>query len=280
MIKFELPYNFDPAYVSHFQEPENSQFLPWVEFIYLPAWKDDCQNTRLDVTFRENYPKTYEEYTKRIADLQQLAPVCVLMQKGASLDLIKKYKALGVNKFLINDDALAKMAKKEDPETWVGLSVTRALTLDEIKAGDFSMYDTVVLFYWFNRHLDKLGELPPGNYTIMCNNDCYWDCQWHDAHWFAGGKDAEEYSQNVRKACEECGKHHMELRDSATILPEDLRYFDRFVYSYKLVDRIWDTDRIGFALAQYALRNYGAEPKHTEDFYNIEKPFTEGMVIR
>lgn len=282
MIKFELPYNFDPAYVSYFQEADHSQYLPWAEFIYLPAWKDDCQNTRLDITFRGTYPKSWEEYKERIRSLQSLGvPLCILMQKNATMELVEKYMGLGIEHFLLNDDALALRIREELPKVWVGLSVTRALTIDQIKdeKNDFGMYDTIVLFYWFNRHLNRLKELPDRyNYTIMCNNDCYWDCKWHDAHWFATASTLEGYKEKVQKACEECGKHHMELRDSATILPEDLRYFDRFAYSYKLVDRLWSTDMIGNALAQYATRSYGQGPKHTADFYNIDHSF-EGTVI-
>lgn len=283
MIKYELPYNFDPAYVSYFSEPEHSQFLPYVEFVYLPAWKEDCQNTRLDVTFRETYPKTYEEYVKRIRDIQSLnVPVCILMQRQATMEAFKKYYDLGIRHFIMNDDALVKTIKVYYPEVFIALSVTRTLTFDQITDHnkDYSQYDTIVLFYWFNRHLDKIKELPKKyHYTLMCNNDCYWNCQWHDAHWFATGSNTEEYNKHVSKACEECGKHHMELRDSATILPEDLAYFDPYVYSYKLVDRIWNTEMIGNALEQYAKRNYGQPPKHTADFYNIDHEFEKGMVI-
>lgn len=280
MIKYELPYNFDPAYVQYFSEPEHSQFLPYVEFIYIPAWKDDCINTRLDVTFRGTYPKTYDDYVERIRDLQQLKiPICILMQKNGSMEVFKKYYDLGIRHFIMNDDVLAKNIAWYYADVWLALSVTRNLTFDEIVEKDYSQYNTIVLFYWFNRHLDKVRQLPKKyHYTIMCNNDCYWNCKWHDAHWWANGSSIEEYDRKAAAACKECGKYHMELRDSATILPEDLMYFDPYIYTYKLVDRIWPTEMIGNALEEYAKRGYGADPKHTEDFYNIDKPF-EGTVI-
>lgn len=64
MIKFEIPYNLDPAYPEKLlQRPA---LIPYTDCIYAAAWKDDCDNTRFDITFRSDYPKTYEEYVERI----------------------------------------------------------------------------------------------------------------------------------------------------------------------------------------------------------------------
>ena len=64
MIKFEIPYNLDPAYPEKLlQRPA---LIPYIDCIYAAAWKDDCDNTRFDITFRSDYPKTYEEYVERI----------------------------------------------------------------------------------------------------------------------------------------------------------------------------------------------------------------------
>ena len=278
-MKYEVPYNFDLAFVGELQK---TALLDNIEFIYLPAWKDDCVNTRMSVTFGNYYPKSYAEYIERLVDLRQLnIPLCILMQRNASMELVEKYHSLGIRHFIINDDELARRIKERWDDVRLSLSVTRVLTFDEIcdDHRDFTMYDSIVLFYWFNRHFKEVTKLPKKyNYTIMCNNDCYWDCKWHDIHWFAQGSNMDEYMNNTAPACTECGKYHNELRDSAIIEPEDLRYFDPYVHSYKLVDRIWSTEWIMRALEFYATRNNGADPRHTEDFYNIDVPI-EGTFL-
>ena len=169
MIKFEIPYNLDPAYPEKLlQRPA---LIPYIDCIYAAAWKDDCDNTRFDITFRSDYPKTYEEYVERIKSLLALGiPVCILAQKKTTITMIRKYRALGIHQFILNDDKLAARIKQEYPEVRLTLSITRALTLSELQTGDYSMYDRIVLFHWFARHLEALQQLPTGyQYTMIAN---------------------------------------------------------------------------------------------------------------
>ena len=138
MIKFEIPYNLDPAYPEKLlQRPA---LIPYIDCIYAAAWKDDCDNTRFDITFRSDYPKTYEEYVERIKSLLALGiPVCILAQKKTTITMIRKYRALGIHQFILNDDKLAARIKQEYPEVRLTLSITRALTLSELQTGDYSM---------------------------------------------------------------------------------------------------------------------------------------------
>ena len=100
----------------------------------MPLRKDDCDNTRFDITFRSDYPKTYEEYVERIKSLLALGiPVCILAQKKTTITMIRKYRALGIHQFILNDDKLAARIKQEYPEVRLTLSITRALTLSELK---------------------------------------------------------------------------------------------------------------------------------------------------
>lgn len=267
MKMYEVPYNFDRDFFEKISADLDP--LRFVECFYIPAWHEDCQCTRQDVTFRDTYPKSYEEYTIRFNMLKALGrPVYVLMQRGATKDLVKKYYGLGARGFIFNDDTLATWMSIEYPDVVRTLSVTRALTAEQIKTEDLSMYDRIVLFYWFNRHLDALKELPKKyNYVLMCNNDCYYDCKWHDAHWFAQGEDMHDYAEKIKGVCEQCRKMaRNELKNSAIIEPENLVYFDDYVAGYKLVDRLWPTDRILEALRYYAHRNIGAEPRQEEYF--------------
>ena len=131
------------------------------------------------------------------------------------------------------------------------------------------MYDRIVLFHWFARHLDALERLPTNyQYTMICNSACYYDCKWHDAHWFLKADNPELYGKESDRICANCtallakGK-----QQSSYIEPEDLRYFDPYVSCYKLVDRYDDTDTIFNRLYSYSNRSgTGGKPR---DYYNL-----------
>ncbi len=268
MIKFEIPYNFDPDYVTKIKEyPE---LLNHVDCIYMPAWKNDCSNSRLNITFKDNYPADYDEYVKRINDIKTLGiPICILVQRGATLKLIERYIKLGISTFTLNDDALAKKIKTKYPSVKLTLSVTRALTLTDIVTTDLSMYDKIVLFFWFNRHLDSLARLPQNNkYTILANTGCYHACTWHDEHWFLKANSLSEYIEKERSICEKCrDKVLANVQNSALIEPEDLVWFDEYATTYKLTDRMDHTELIIDNLNAYVNRFRGCP--RGRDYYNI-----------
>lgn len=263
MKQYEIPYNF--AYDFEAKLSRKRELFPYIRCIYLPAYAEDAETTRKEITNREEYPKGYAEYEYRIKALQQLGlPLCVLMQRKADLDVFEKYYALGIRMFILNDDALAIASKVRHKDIELTLSVTRTLTEEEIRKNDFSMYDNIVLFYWFNRHINSVKTLPDKyHYILMCNNECYWNCKWHDEHWFAESWDEE------KKATEKCRACIHDLRDTSYIEPENLEYFDPYVSAYKLVDRLFDTDRILGELSRYAYRNIGAQ-KREEAYFNVD----------
>ena len=263
MKQYEVPYNFAYDFVPKLAR--KSELFKFIRCVYLPAWKEDSTSTRQDIQSREEYPKSYDEYQIRLKGLQQLGlPVCILMQKNASLESLEKYYDLGVRIFTINDDRLASDAKSRHPDISLTLSVTRALTEAGIRNGDFSMYDNIVLFFWFTRHLDVLKTLPEKyHYILMPNTECYWNCHWHDEHWFATTREEEI------AATSNCHKCIMGTHDTSLIEAENLSYFDPYVDAYKLVDRLDTTNRIISNLELYAYRNIGAQ-KRDESYFNIE----------
>ena len=262
MKQYELPYNF--AYDFLAKLSRKPQLFSYIKCIYLPAYKEDAVNSRIDIYDRDEYPKTYEEYVIRLKALQQLGiPLCILLQRETTIEVAEKYYDLGIRMFILGDDEIAKDMRHRHPKVQLILTVTRALNEDQIRSGDFSMYDEIVLFFWFNRHIDALKSLPDKNkYVLIPNNDCYYDCRWHDQHWFA--KTVEE----ERTATEKCRQCMQTIRDTTYIEPENLSYFDPYISSYKLVDRLFPTDRILEDLERYVSRNAGAQPRE-EDFYNV-----------
>lgn len=261
--QYEVPYNFSYDFIPKLSRKR--ELFPSIRCIYLPAWREDAESTRQDIETREEYPKSYDEYVLRLNCLQQLGlPLCVLMQKNATLDVLEKYYSLGVHIFTINDDALAIAAKSRHPDISVTLSVTSALTEKDITSRDLSMYNHVVLFFWFARHLDAVKALPDKyRYILIPNTECYWNCRWHDAHWFATSHDAE------MKATSQCRKCIRDMRDTSYIEPENLSYFDPYIDCYKLVDRLNPTSQIITDLEKYASGNIGAQ-KREEAYFNVD----------
>lgn len=269
MKKFEIPYNLDPEFPKRLAARQD--LISYIDSIYAAAWKDDCDNTRFDITFRDDYPKTYEEYESRMKELLSLGiPVTILAQRNADMEMIKKYRDLGIHGFILNDDKLAAEIREEYPEVRLTLSVTRALTLQELQDGRFDMYDRIVLFHWFSRHLDSMQLLPQRyRYVMICNNGCYYDCKWHDAHWFIKSADIETYRKESEQACRSCNAILMEGKQNSSVIePEDLIYFDQYVDCYKLVDRYDSTDAIIGRLQEYS-SGEGTSGSRPREYYNI-----------
>jgi hypothetical protein len=269
MKQYEIPCNFDNDYVGALCE--RMSLFPYIKFVYVAAWKDDGDNTRHSTIFAPGYPATYEEYVMRIKLIQALGlSVCILAQKNFTMDTIEKYYDLGIHYFIMNNDELAVALKEKHDDITLILSITRNLSYTDIclESNDFSMYDSIVLFHWFNRHLDYLKKLPTKyKYTIIPNSTCYYGCRWAAAHWFAKGDTLEEYMKNVKVATDQCFPFTSDLRNTAYIEPENLHYFDPYIDSYKLVDREWPTSRILDDLQRYVERN--AVVPRDEDFYNL-----------
>ena len=114
MKKFELPYNFDNdyfAFLNHYQD-----YFKYIKFIYMPAFKEgNIQNSRetsgiLEKTNYTDYNK-YSDIIKRFQSLD--LDVCILIQKNATVDIIKKYiNEFNIKYFVINDDTLATTLKE------------------------------------------------------------------------------------------------------------------------------------------------------------------------
>lgn len=266
MMKFELPYNYYLDYEGKLSQVQ--YYWKYIKYIYLPTFMGDGDTTRWNTSLTKGFPKTYDDYIKRLYKLQSLGlPLCILLQRNGTMELVDKYYNLGIRYFIITDDELASKIKMKYQDVYLTLSITRALTLDDILTTDLSMYDDIVLFFWFNRHLDVLKELPTKyKYVLMVNNFCYYNCTMHDRHWFA--KSMEEL-ENVNAACH--ATYKLIPRNKTKVEPSDLGYFEPYVSSYKLVDRIFTTDQIVNDLIRYSNRDM-TKPMHARDWYNIDVP--------
>lgn len=274
MHKFEVPYNFEPEFFAYLDTyPE---LLPYIKFFYLPCWKEDgAQNTRTLFEQKKQYPLNFEQYWDRIRALMSYAPVCILVQRNAQLSIIDKYYMLGIRYFVLNDDHLAYSIKKKYPDTFLILSVTRMISKEDIFTLDLSMYDEIILSYYFNRHLKDIKILPTKyKYGILVNSSCYYNCQQYNQHWFYDAKNKDQYTKMDNEFFAQCSAiTQNNRRQSIFINPADLKYFDPFVSSYKILDRLHSSDMIFNTLFAYVHRTiyvpWAMENTLGENFYNL-----------
>lgn len=262
MKKFELPYNFDNdyfAFLNHYQD-----YFKYIKFIYMPAFKEgNIQNSRetsgiLEKTNYTDYNK-YSDIIKRFQSLD--LDVCILIQKNATVDIIKKYiNEFNIKYFVINDDTLATTLKElYSDKIYLILSITRRITYNDIMKKDFSMYDEICLDFWFNRHIDKIKKLPTKyKYSILVNSVCCPFCTKKNSeeHWFDNNW------------------HDCIKKDTIEIFPADLIYFEPYITSYKCVDRTYKSAEILNSFKDYikGYENINKEDyrRGPEDYYNIK----------
>lgn len=262
MKKFELPYNFNNdyfAFLTHFND-----YFKYIKFIYLPAFKENrIENTREKAGILEKVNYTdYDKYSAIIKRFQSLElDVCILIQRNATLEIVKKYiDEFNIKYFVINDDALATTLKElYGDKIYIILSITRRITYNEIMKKDFLMYDEICLDFWFNRHIDKIKKLPKKyRYSILINSVCCPFCpkKVAEQHWFEN-----DYQNCIKK-------------DTIEIFPADLVYFDPYIESFECVDRTYSSSEIFNIFKNYvkAYENKDNPDPHrgVEDFYNTK----------
>lgn len=250
--KFEVPYNFDFKLIDFY-----SLHSSMISFVYLPPFKSDAINTR---TIIENpakgslgyMPDTREEYIEHLKYLQQKGlNFCILWQDNKSIEpeILRFYQNFGVNGFVVGNEQNASIIKKHDKTLLLVASITMKLDLNDLLTRDFSIYDSVVLFFPFTRGLNAIKKLShiKEKLVLMPNTVCFTDC-YARHHWFPknnelGQDDRCLARENIDKCC--------------FIYPEHLYLFDDFVGSYKLQGREYPTFEIILNAEAYFSRTPG-----------------------
>lgn len=273
MKTFEVPYNFQPDFITRFKE--HPQLCEAIECVYLPAWHEDAETTRQDTNLVYEYPKTYQDWKSHVLRLKDegMNP-CILIQKCKdTFNVVEKYYEFGVRKFIINDDEAGRKLKGiHGNDIELILSITRVLSFEELcnEANDFSMYHHIVLFFYFNRHFDLIKQLPKKyKYSIIVNEHCFYNCKLHDEHWYMKFKDNNDFEVKdiqMKLKCHACQLRTNEYavdQDAYTtyIDPHALGLIDDYIYCYKLVDRRMPTEIILYEVKRYA---------YHDNYYNVD----------
>lgn len=240
MHKFEVPYNQRPDW---FEVAEQYKYLfNYVSSVYIAAWKEDAECTRKQLLTETYAPKSWEEYLIHIKKLQDFGcNVNVLMQRSVSLDTFKKYYNLGIRTFTMSDDNLVSTIKKEYTDVYIICSITKGLTYEDFFQKDLTMYDNIVLPFYFNRWINGLRKLPTKyKYTILANSSCCAYCDVAQQHWF-----------NPLGNAQPCKYENDPYAIHINIEPAFLAIFDPYIDTYKLVDREATSNMIFNQLSLY-----------------------------
>ncbi|WP_373897907.1 hypothetical protein ACER0A_010265 [Haloimpatiens sp. FM7315] len=238
MKKYEIPYNFDLELLNFLDEKIDKN---WIEFLFLSPFKEDSRNARSHVenvkrewgTYR--VPETRKEYEKNIYEIQKRGyrpAVLFQEEKPISKEKLKYYFKLGIKDFVVNCDELAMNIKDRNSNYNVVASITKIISAEDLWKNDYSMYDKIVLYFPFNRAIDRIKELPSKyKYVIIANSYCAYNCVEAKRHW----------SSNTGQALKvNCIKENN--KDKLIYIPPEYTYlFEPYVENFKLQGREYPT---------------------------------------
>ena len=224
MKKFEIPYNFQSSWIDYYRN--NEDLHEYIDFVYVGAVKEG--NIKHARSCIKSFDYDWNEFDKHIKLLQnEKIKICILMQVGATLELIEKYiKDYNINIFCINDDELAKQLKeKYGNSIYLILSITRIITVDEILNNEnLKYYDLINLHFWFNRKLHIIKKLPKKYmYSLLVSDYCYYNCKIAKQHWFC------DDDKNIK-----CLSATKNTKFSTRIGNNDLKIFNKYIDYYKI----------------------------------------------
>ncbi|MFD3158312.1 hypothetical protein ACFIJ5_15920 [Haloimpatiens sp. FM7330] len=269
MKKYEIPFNFDLELLNFLDEKIDKN---WIEFLFLSPFKEDSTNARSHVeNVKRQYdtytvPKTREEYTKCIYEIEKRGyrPAVLFQEdKLMSKEKLDYYFKLGIKDFIVNSDKLAIYIKDKNPDYNVVASITKILSAKDIWEKDYSMYDKIVLYFPFNRAIDRLKELPTKyKYIILANSYCAYNCVEAKKHWSSTTKEALTINC-VRK----------NNKDKLIYIPPEYTHiFEPYVANFKLQGREYPTYMLANEIYYYYNKLHNPQ---AGVIYNRLSPFNQ-----
>lgn len=267
MIKFEIPYNFDPNYIATLY---NCGLInDSIAYIYMPPFVEDY----ITVIRDEPYPMsslTRKEYVGHIKKINIAFPgkMQLLLQKKDTLmplETLKWYINLGFTHFCCGNVAQAKMIKELNPDLTVIGSITLHINKNDIQTNEYyrNYFDYFVLDFSYGRDLEAIKKMPSSKkYMILVNAVCHANCD-GDHHW-------NIKSNKTPVICPgKYGVDHFNFDDTVLIRPMDLKYFEPYIDVFKIQDRSWETWEIVRDIILYTT-DYSIYPgiEYTEMIYD------------
>lgn len=271
--KLKIPYNFNAVLVDKIKDIK-ARHNDIEYFFYLPCSNKDGYNTR------QNYmtePASWEEYIHHIKYIKnQGFDFEVLFQQPGQIlkkDVLQRYIDLGATRFTFYEDENASLLKKIDSNLYTCASITKVLRPDQIDKSILSMYDEICLFFWYNRNIKYIDNLPKDfNYSILPNTTCSANCSTHLAHWF-GSLALDNAFKTIR--CPYRGTVPVSFTRN-----DFMKYFLKNISTLKITDRTSPLQKIVDAVAYYSgdiekIENLIED--HPKEYFNLNISFPKSI---
>lgn len=252
---YEVPYNFDEALIPFYKKN-----AAYINFLYLPPYKDDAINTRSSIQTQKKgrcyMPQSREEYEKHLEKISSAGlRFVVLWQVSDSIipkNTLEYYCRMNASGFIVANDCNASIIKEYDPNLLSICSIVQR-TCTNINQKDLTYYDYVILYYPFNRALDALKKLThiKDKIILMPNTLCNVDCP-SVHHWFPT-------ENNPFIAERDCWMTPQTIDKCGLIFPEHLGLFDNYVGGYKIQGREYSSQAIKYVCQYYFTRKYSED---------------------
>lgn len=249
---FEIPYNFDINLINFLKI-----YKPFdLHCIYLPPFGDDYPYSAKYNTLRKaksfmqiNFPDDRQDYEQHVKYIRESFPQYLMLllqsnEKIMPIETLKYYLDLGFTKFCVGTIEQAQLIKELAPTAEIIGSITMKIEPD-ILYQDLQTYkkyfDCFVLWFPFNRDLDRINHLPKCfKYSLLINCGCTIKCD-GTHHWFI-----QESEENAQFYCpkkynpQELNKY----KNIVLLRPDHLYLFDKYITYFKLQGREYPTEKI------------------------------------
>ena len=251
MRQFEIPYNFDPKLLAGLNILKIEESI--ISSIYLPPYELDYPSVR-----RSDIMPDEKNHLNQIEMIQNQFPgkIRLLLQQPnndylMTGELLNKYLKFGITKFCVGSLNQAKEIKNILPEAEIVGSITMNINKEKIennKEEYLEYFDSFVLNYTYNNNLEKIKQLPNYyRYILIVNSICDTRCE--------GQPECFDSVYHNDFICPYIHDLKRDRQNIATISFSDLRTYDNFIFSYKIVERGSPTNLILTQLILYSMND-------------------------
>ena len=283
---FEIPYNFDKKLIDFLTIYTSIS----VHCIYLPPmeidYSDSAKRYTVRLEGRLGIPNTKEEYEEHIKYINKFFPnkIMLLLQSNRKIMnklKLKYYISLGITKFCVGTIKQAKLIRQILPTAEITGSITMKIEPEELKK-NIKIYrkyfDNFVLWFPYNRDMQKINALPEGfGYVMLINCGCSIICD-GTHHWFENSYTTEAKYWMRRCPKELNPEKYGSYKNVIFIKPTHLYLFEDKITYWKLQGRESGTDIIIKDIIMYTTNvdiYRIAEQDDIYETYNIPYPKKE-----
>lgn len=266
MKKLQMPYNLDPNVLTVY-----AQWEEYIQDIYFPARLDIFPNAR-----RQTFPKNYSEHEELIVKFCKEHNIrSVLLMNGIVMDMddiffekltnyMNRMVGLGIDVVVLSNPILIHYFHSHWPQVDIRLSLLSHInTVENIGVvASFGSVKEICLPPIVNRDEDLLKTLkklyPEIKFSTLLSSSCRLNCPfyyWHQLEFSS----SENYELDTHVIMNDELEYNTKLMSqnplqNATILPEEMDYYDQYFDGFKIEGRQYFTILIAERMPFWAYR--------------------------